>query len=286
MRASAFRLSSCLLSLFLAGCISLHKEPPRPGVTQLGSAVVTLPAQLLGNSLIVEAKWDHFGPYHFLIDTGTSVVLVTPEFAQRYPGNGRPAARFPAGAGALHPGGQHRPPAGDDAVPDRAGHGALRPRARAHLRLLAAERAKGREDRRRPRVSRSSGKRCSPSTIRTARSSCAGIRPRPPASSRRLPGSTIPLEDKETLASLNLPNKTPIISVRLGNRRPFIALIDSGSDDTLSLNPRGLAPRFAAGPTEGLTVGTLKGDEVEQIGRLAQTLYIGDYAVPRPGRWK
>ena len=97
-----------------------------------------------------------------------------------------------------------------------------------------------------------------------------------------IPGDPIPALPGSTI-DFSLPNKTPLIPLRLDNRT-FIALVDSGSDDALSLNPRGLTPppRFLSGPTEGLTVGTLKGDQVEEIGRLADTLSIGDYAVPRP----
>ena len=69
-------IAVCLL---LTGCQALRREPPRPGGTRIGSGAVTLPAQILGNTLIVEAKWDHYGPYHFLIDTGSSVTLVTDE---------------------------------------------------------------------------------------------------------------------------------------------------------------------------------------------------------------
>ena len=87
-----------------------------------------------------------------------------------------------------------------------------------------------------------------------------------------LPGSTLAFNDA---------NKIPTVSVRLG-QRTVSAFIDSGSDDVVSLNSDGPAPRFAFGPTTGLTVGTLTGDQTEQIGRLAETIYVGDYAVPRP----
>jgi membrane-associated protease RseP (regulator of RpoE activity) len=69
--------------------------------------------------------------------------------------------------------------------------------------------------------------------------------------------------------------------VRLGNRE-FDIMVDSGSDETFTLNPAGLSPKFAYPPTEGPTVVTLTSDRPEQIGRLADTIYIADYAVPRP----
>jgi len=72
-----------------------------------------------------------------------------------------------------------------------------------------------------------------------------------------------------------------LIPLTLGNRT-FVALIDSGSDMPFSLNPVGLDPVFAYGPRTGATIGTLSGDRVQEIGRLAETLSIGNYAFVRP----
>jgi hypothetical protein len=69
--------------------------------------------------------------------------------------------------------------------------------------------------------------------------------------------------------------------VRLGDRS-LVALIDSGSDALFSLNPVGVAPQFAFGPTTGATVGTIGGDRVQKIGRLGETIAIGDYAFQQP----
>ncbi len=80
---SAFILP--LSAFLLSGCLGLHQEPPQPGSTDdLGGREIVLPAKILDNTLIVEAKWDRSGPYHFLIDTGSSVTLVTQELADRY----------------------------------------------------------------------------------------------------------------------------------------------------------------------------------------------------------
>jgi membrane-associated protease RseP (regulator of RpoE activity) len=81
--------------------------------------------------------------------------------------------------------------------------------------------------------------------------------------------------------AFNNDRKTPIIPVTIGDAR-FFALIDSGSDETLSLNPLGISPKYAFGPVQGPTVATLSGDKVEKVARLEATLRIGDYAVPRP----
>ena len=83
MRRLALALAA-LAGLLTAGCQSLHRAAPRPGLTYVGSKPVTVQARLLGNVLVVETKWDKFGPYRFVIDTGSSVTLVSPELAARY----------------------------------------------------------------------------------------------------------------------------------------------------------------------------------------------------------
>ena len=71
-------------ALLLAGCATGVPRPAPALTTRIGTAPVILPAEMYGNILVVEAKWDRYGPYHFLIDTGSSVTLVTPELAARY----------------------------------------------------------------------------------------------------------------------------------------------------------------------------------------------------------
>jgi len=227
---------------------------------------VTLPAQMLGNTLVIEAKWDHYGPYHFLIDTGSSVTLVTPELAARY--------------------------AAADAPPPEAPQVRVRSSDGSSTVLPAAMLT---------RIELGSAKFTTVPVLVydcTTLSEQFGVKIdgvlgfpffRNTLLTLDYPKGRVVLR-RQTLAPLNLPgsmipfnnaDKTPLISVRLGDRT-FSVLIDSGSDETFSLNPFGLAPKFAFGPTEGPTVGTLTGDRPEQIGRLSETLYIGDYAVPRP----
>ena len=80
-----------------------------PGATYVSARPVFVPARLLGNVLIVEAKYDKFGPYHFVIDTGSSVTLVSPELASRYQLAEAPPGRHPQGARPLL-GGRFGPP--------------------------------------------------------------------------------------------------------------------------------------------------------------------------------
>src|ERR1700678_804560 len=94
MKRPGFALVA-LAGLCAAGCLSFHRTAPRPGLTYVGSKPVTLPARLLGNVLVVETKWDKFGPYRFVIDTGSSVTLVSPELAARYSAGELPPANEP-----------------------------------------------------------------------------------------------------------------------------------------------------------------------------------------------
>jgi hypothetical protein len=225
-----------------------------------------LPAQMLDNTLIVEAKWDHYGPYHFLVDTGSSATLVTPEIAARY--------------------------ADKDAPPPEAPQVRVRSSDGSSTALQAATIT---------RIELGSAKF---STVPVLVYDCTPISEqygvkidgvlgfpffRETLLTLDYPRSRVILR-RQTMASpvlqgsvipFNNSDKTPVILVRLGSRE-FPALIDSGSFETFSLNPFGLGAKFAFGPTEGPTVGSLTGDRPQQIGRLADALYIGDYAVPRP----
>ena len=261
---------ACLL--VSAGCASLsalpspfRRPPPRPGRTSLSSKLVIIPTKAVGNYLVVEAKWDRYGPYHFLIDTGSSITLVTPALAKRY--------------------------AAKDAPPPDA----------PHVRVLSAD---GRTAELPPTTLRQlelGGARfeevvalvydCASlsahlgvkidgilgfplfrETLLTLDYPQARVLLRSTRNTALIPGTAIPLNDT---------SKTPLISLRLGDRS-IVALIDSGSDSPLSLNPVGLDPAFAAVPRAGSTVSTLTGDRPQQIGRLADTLGIGDYRLPRP----
>ena len=72
-----------LVFLALTGCSTTEITRRPEGTTELKSRVVKLPATLKGNALIIEVKGKD-ETYHFLIDTGSSVNLVTPEFAETH----------------------------------------------------------------------------------------------------------------------------------------------------------------------------------------------------------
>lgn len=262
------RVGLLLLTLFLlAGCSagSFRRQPPQPGRTTLTAPLVMLPAQLIGNFLIVETKWDRFGPYRFLIDTGSSVTLVSPALARRYPGSGAapvavPPLRVRGAAGGvveLPRSRVRRIELGDarfedvdvllyDCAP-----------LSAHLGIP---------------IDGVLGFPLFRETLLTLDYPGSRVLLRPLTAEAPIPGSVVSVDDAR---------QTPLINVRLGGRS-LVALIDSGSDAGFSLNPVGVAPRYAFGPREGAVVGTIAGDRRQQVARLDETLAIGGHVFERP----
>lgn len=278
-RPAIHRSSSALCLLFTvaglllsAGCTSFsslpsafRRTPPRPGRTSLGSKLVIVPTKAIGNYLVVEAKWDRNGPYHFLIDTGSSVTLVTPALAKRYaskdaPPSDAPRVRVISADGRsteLAPTTLRQIALGDARFDDVFALIYDCAPLSAHLGV---------------KIDGILGFPLFRETLLTLDYPHARVLLQSARNTALIPGTAIPLNDA---------SKTPLISLRLGDRS-IVALIDSGSDAPLSLNPVGLNPTFAVAPRTGATVSTLTGDRPQQIGRLTETLGIGDYQLPRP----
>jgi hypothetical protein len=231
----------------------------------MSSPLVLLPAQSIGNYLLVEVKWDRFGPYRFLVDTGSSVTLVTPTLARRYAGR-----NFPS------PGTTRVRVTGPDGTITELPRGSMRRIELGDARFenvdvliydcepLTAHLG--------VRIDGVLGFPLFRETFLTLDYPGSRIVLQPARNSPLVPGTIIAFDDAR---------KTPLITVRLGDRS-LVALIDSGSDALFSLNPVGLAPQFAYGPTIGATVGMIGGDRTQRIGRLNETLAIGDYAFQQP----
>jgi hypothetical protein len=265
-RAVAGPLACLLLAgmLLFAGCVlPSSRRPALPGRTTLGSPLVILPARAIGNYLLLEVKWDRFGPYHFLVDTGSSMTLVTPALARRYPGRAVPSAAM---------------------TPVRGANGRIIELPRGSLRRLELGAAKF-EDidvllydcaplsaHLGVRIDGILGFPLFREVLLTLDYPGSRVILQPVREVPLVPGSVVPFDDAR---------KTPLISVRLGERT-FAALIDSGSDALFSLNPVGLTPAFVSGPTIGATVGTISGDRTQTIGRLAGTMAIGGYEFYQP----
>lgn len=265
MNACCRLLVLAVALLATSGCTVPWMRTREPGRTTLGAKVVVLPAQQISSYLVIEAKWDRHGPYRFLIDTGSSVTLVTPALAKRYPGRER-----------LPPGGPRVRVTGADGTVAELPQASLRriELGAAHfedVRALVYDCA--------PlsahlgvRIDGVLGFPLFRSTLLTLDYLGSRVVLQSPRTAPPAPGTIIAFDDAR---------KTPLIHVRLGDRS-LVALIDSGSDATFSLNPIGVEPRFAHGPVPGATIGTLGGDRTQHIGRLAETLTIGDQEFPRP----
>jgi hypothetical protein len=231
----------------------------------MGSPLVILPAQVIGNHLLIEAKWDRFGPYHFLIDTGSSVTHITPTLAKRYPGSVAPHPNLPrvrvAGADGnfteLPRSSLRRIELGDARFDDVDVLVNDLTALSAHLGV---------------RIDGVLGFPLFRETLLTLDYPGQRVLLQPARNAPLVPGTIISFDDAR---------KIPLINVRLGDRS-LVALIDSGSDAFFTLNPIGIAPQFAFGPTVGATVGTIAGDHTQMIGRLASTLTIGDHTFRQP----
>jgi len=256
-----------LISLFvLAGCSpgAFRRPPSQAGRTTLSASLVILPARTIGNYLLVEAKWDRNGPYHFLIDTGSSVNLVTPALARRYPGpEVAPVATRVRVAGA-------------DGRVSELPRGSLRRLELGGARFedvdvlihdcaaISAHLGVG--------IDGVLGFPLFRETLLTLDYPRSRVSLQPARSATEVPGTTVPFDDAR---------KTPVITVKLGDRS-LVALVDSGSDAWFSLNPLGVSPVFSAGPALGATIGTLGGEHTQKVGRLAETLVIGGQSFERP----
>jgi hypothetical protein len=259
---------SCLLLpvLLLTGCSTFQRQAPRPGRTTFDSPLVVLPAQNLGDCLVVEAKWDRYGPYHFLIDTGSTITLVSPDLAKRYAAkNASPLSNAPQKYVKGADGGTiqlatvtlRRIELGDarfESVPALV----------YDCGPLSAQLG--------VKIDGILGFPLFRETLLTLDYPRSRVLLNPASPPPLLPGVTIPF---------NNASKSPLIPIRL-DETTFIALIDSGSDAPISLNPVGLKPVYAAGLRPGPTVSTLSGDHTPQVGRLAGTLTIGGYPLQSP----
>ena len=83
-RHRAGPLALCFLALcfLFTGCVS--SSPRSPARTVVQSTTAVLPARIISNFFVVESKWADGKTYRFLIDTGSTATLVTPDLARRF----------------------------------------------------------------------------------------------------------------------------------------------------------------------------------------------------------
>jgi hypothetical protein len=263
--AGAMRCRTLVLGLLacawlLSGCASFRLPPRR---TSMESARTVLPATIVGNFLVIETPADKHGSYHFIVDTGSSVTLVTPDLAKRFGG---------------------KPPANQSPMRVRGANGEvklLNPVVLKRLQLGAARfegiRALTHDlndlsSHLGIRIDGVLGFPLFRETLLTLDFLHSQIVITPHGVPTAQPGVTIPFNNEQN---------TPLIPIQLG-AESLIALVDSGSDAPLSLNTVGLHPTFLYGPKPGLLLATLAGDRLGMIGRLAQPLTVGAYVIENP----
>jgi hypothetical protein len=256
---------AALAGLLASGCFSVQRTAPKPGVTDIGSKPVTLPGHVIGNVLVIEDKWDKSGPYHFVIDTGSSVTLVSPELAKRY-GSQEPRPEDEPQVRVRSSGGGY---ALLDAVTlKRIQLGSARfdyvPALVYDCAELSAQFG--------VKIDGILGFPLFRNAVLTLDYPNERAILRAAIPDDGLPGEVILFDNTD---------KTPLIPIRLGDRE-FAALIDSGSAAAIDINPAGLSPTFSFGPVNGPMVSTLAGDRPSRVGRLAGVLRIGSFDVPQP----
>jgi hypothetical protein len=265
MKRWAFAAAAAMASLLASGCISIHRSAPKPGLTSIGSHPVTLAARLLGNVLIVETKGDENGPYHFVVDTGSSVTLVSPDLAKRLGTSELLPTNVPKVRVKSSEGGS----ALLDAVTLRKIQ--LGSARFEYVPALVYD-CSDASDQFGVRIDGILGFPLFRKAVLTLDYPHQRVVLRSAIPTEGLPGEAILFDDAD---------KTPLISVRLGDRE-FEALIDSGSSASIDINPAGLSPKFSFGPVDGPTVNTLAGDRPSKVGRLSDVVRVGSFDIPQP----
>lgn len=242
-----------------------------PARTIVEAQTTTLPARVISNFFVVESKLSDGKTYRFIVDTGSTATLVSPDLAKRFAmkeRHGAPRRKIQVRSAS---GGEidlesitlRQLNLGDalfEKVPalifdftDLSGHLGLPidgiigfPVFRDTLLTMDYP------------------------GQHLVITSYPEIAPPPPAPSPRL--ATI---------AFNNEQGTPLIPIQMGNES-FIVLVDSGSDGSLSLNPVGLHPHFANGPRVGTLISSLQGDRRQLTGRLSQDILIGSHTIHNP----
>ena len=252
-------LVSCA-GLLVSGCATFHLPPRR---TSLESARTVLPATLASNFLVIETPVDKHSSYHFIVDTGSSVTLVTPDVVKRFGG---------------------KTPANQSPMRVRGANGQVKLLNPVILKRLQLGEARFEGVRALThdltdlsnhlgvRIDGVLGFPLFRETLLTLDYLHSQIIITPYGVPPAQPGVTIPFNNEQN---------TPLIPIQLG-AESLIALVDSGSDAPLSLNTVGLHPIFLSGPKPGVLMATLAGDRLGMTGRLAQPLTVGAYVVENP----
>lgn len=272
VRRVALVLGSALLTavlLFSAGCASVGRQTG-PAVTTLGPRVTVVPAKVISNFFLLEARQADGKTYRFMIDTGSSTTLVSPALAaalRQKEKKGPPRLMRVRSANGtevelptitlkeLSLGDTRfaRVPALEHDFTELSVHLGLQIDGMLGFTLFR-------------------------DTLCTMDYPGARLELAP------LPFLTPePRKPTPRSATINYDNgqSTPLVTVQMGNES-FVVLIDSGSDGSLSLNPAGLHPRFVNAPRTGNLAATLGGDRPQLVGRLADNITLGSHVIHQP----
>lgn len=255
----------CTLILVLTSGCTVWRRDPTPGRTTLPTPLVVVPTTLIANVMLVDVNADKREPWRFLVDTGSSVTLVSPEFSARYAVR-TPEAPVPqirvrsanGGTTTLRAVTVQRLTLGDarfDRVPalvydfeELSAHFGVKidgvlgfPLFRQTLLTLDYPQSR---------------------LVLSAAGGAATLQP-------------------GTRIAFDTQTKTPLIPIEI-NGQTLVALIDSGSDSGLHLNPIGLVTKFSFGPRPGGVIASLAGERPQEIGRLAGSLRLGNYTLDQP----
>jgi hypothetical protein len=262
-------LLSSALGLLFSGCVTSPRQAT--GRPMAVTKPVLLPARIISNFFVVEAKWPDGKSYRFLIDTGSTATYLSPDLARRFgmkKKKGRPPAKVAVGSAnggesdlepvslrklTLGEATFQRVPALIYDLTDLSNHLGLQIDGIIGFPVFG-------------------------NTLLTMDYPAARLVIAPyPAATTPPPG---PSPRISTLAFNNEQGR-PLIPLQMGNES-FIVLIDSGSDGSLSINPVGLHPRFAFGPRIGTVISSLEGDRRQLTGRLSQDVQIGAHTIEKP----
>ncbi len=270
---SAWRLSACaaimVAVLFFAGCASTPFTAPNRALVEPRGTV--LPAQLISNFFVVETKWDDGRTYRFIIDTGSTATLVSPEIARKL----------------------RQKPRKGEVLAKTTVHSAAGQTVELDAVILSRVRLGGSTfDRVNALIFDCTelsnhlglpidgilGFPLFRDTLLTLDYPAKRLVIAPyPAAFAPLPKQS----SRVTTLAFNDEQRRPMIPLQMGNES-FMALIDSGSDGCLNLNPAGLHPKFLHGPRVGTLISSIKGDQRQLTGRLNQTVILGGHTIDKP----
>ncbi|WP_438479595.1 aspartyl protease family protein [Oleiharenicola lentus] len=255
--------------LFISGCSSSPFQSQNRGLIEPSGTVI--PAKILSNFFLIETKWDDGRTYRFLVDTGSSTSLVSPEIAKKFgmkPRKGELAAKI-----------RVRSAAGQDIELEsvllrrvRLGDSTFNRVAAVIFDCSEVSNHLG------VTIDGILGFPLFRDSLLTLDYPNKRLILAPyPAAFAPLPKQTA----RVSTIAFNDEQNRPMIPLQMGNES-FMALIDSGSDGSLNLNPVGLHPQFANGPRVGTLISSLRGNQRQLTGRLNQTVLIGTHAVDQP----